>query len=343
MPSGRAHTSEAATIMRLLYGQAVARVIHAAAEIGLADHLNEQPVDASSLAEATSTHAASLARFLRVLAAIGMVHETDDRRYSITPLGATLRTSADSMRAFARVQFTEMHQRPWEALPEALRTGAHAFRQIFGTDLWSYRAAHPEVSALFNEAMQSVVQGLHTSLAAHYPFGNFQWILDVGGGNGSLLISILEQNPSVRGTLFEFPHVAPKAREHIAAVGLVSRCEVVEGDASVSVPPGADAYMLKHVIHGRDDAAAVILRNCRAALPKHGKVIVIERVLPERIDPADEWVVVDFIADLNMMLVPGGRERTEAEYSELFARAGLHINRIIPTSGYVSIIEADPD
>jgi hypothetical protein len=344
MPSDRTDGSQASAIMRFLIGGRIAHVVHTAAELGLADHLGEKPIDAQSLAEATGTHPASLARLLRALAAIGVVYETDDRRYTLTPLGASLRTDQPgSMRARVRMAYHEMSERPWQALSHAVRTGEHAFRHVFQADFWTYLSNHPENSALFDEAQQSNTQGINASLASSYPFSNFKWIVDVGGGNGSLLIPILKQNPGLRGTVFELPHVTPQARERIAAAGLASRCDAAEGNALAGVPLGADAYVLKSVIHGHeDDEALTILHHCRAAVPAHGRVLLIERILPEQISPRDEQARENILSDINMMLLPGGRERTEAEYTNLLNKAGLRLDGVVPTPGSAAIIEAAP-
>jgi hypothetical protein len=338
-------TDRAATIAmaQLLNGAWIARVIHTAAELGIADHLSENPRDAISLADAMALHAPSLARLLRALAAIGVVHETEDHHYTLTPLGATLQSDRPgSLRSWARLILSEIDERPWQALPDAVRTGDYAFRSAFGTDAWTYRSTHPEASNLFDEAMQSLTQGANAAVVTNYSFESFGWIVDVGGGNGALILSILERHPGMRGTVFELSHVVEHTREKIAAADLASRCEVVEGDALRSVLAGADAYILKGVIHGRSDAESVgIYHNCRNAMPMHAKLLVMERVLPERIDPNDTRSRANVLVDINMMLMsPGGRERTEVEHRQLLMQAGLQIERIVSTSCPLSIIQA---
>ena len=218
-------TEAAAAIMQLMNGAWIARIVHTAAEIGIADHLDDQPRDARSLAAASGTHAASLARLLRALAAIGIAQETDQLQYTLTPLGAMLRGDAPgSMRGWARMILSEMDERPWQALTHAVRTGDYAFRHAFGTDAWSYRAAHPDESRLFDEAMQSMTESVNAAVVTAYPFEQFDWIIDVGGGNGALLLAILAKNPRTRGTVFELPHVAPHARERIAVADVSARC-----------------------------------------------------------------------------------------------------------------------
>ena len=229
------------------------------------------------------------------------------------------------------------------ALPHIIRTGDIGFRHAFGADQQSYLATHPEFATLFNAAMLSGTQGVNAEIGAHYPFGNFGWIVDVGGGIGTLLLPILDRHPEMRGTIFELPHVTAQARERIAAAGLGARCDAVEGDALITIPAGADAYLMKFVLHNRtDDEAVAILHNCHHAMPAHAKLLIIERVLPERIDPNDALARENLLADINRMVTGGGRERSEAEYRALLARAGLRLTHIIRTPGPSVIIEAEP-
>lgn len=345
MLSNQTKVADAAEAMtRILEGASVARIVYAAAELGLADHLGDAGSDAASLADLTDTHAPSLARLLRALAAAGILYETADRRYTLTTLGGTLRSGQPgSMRAWARFALSEYADRPWRALDHAIRTGENVFQREFGTDIWSFRSAHPDYSRLFDEAMQSYTLAVNQTVASNYPFDGLNWVIDVGGGNGALLLSVLERHPTMRGTVYELPHVAAQAREHIAAAGLAARCEVIEGDALAGVPKDADAYMLKSVIHGRDDDAALtILRNCRDAMPAHARLLLIERLLPEQIDPDELRNRSYFISDLNMMLSPGGRERTEVEYRRLLSDAGLRLIRIVHTPSMSAIIETSP-
>jgi precorrin-6B methylase 2 len=343
-PTNSLHLEAANAMMALLNGSWAARLVHAAAELGIADHLVGEPRDAAFLAAATQSHAPSLARLLRALTAIGVLNETDDRRYSLTQLGTTLRSDvAGSMRAWALLFFSDDQGKAWEALPHAIRTGEHAFRYIFGTDLWTRLADRPDAARLFDKGMQSMTQGVNGVLITHYPFGNYKWIVDVGGGNGALLLSVLAHHPAMRATVFDLPHVAEAARLHIAEQGLSDRCEAVGGDAFVAVPPGADAYVLKGVIHDWEDEEAVgILRTCRAAMNDSSKLLLIDRILPERIDPNDALTRGRFIIDINMFVNPGGRERTEAEFRDLLAKADLGIARAIPMPCPQAVIEVEP-
>jgi cyclopropane fatty-acyl-phospholipid synthase-like methyltransferase len=341
--TGHSDPEPAKAMMSLLNGVFVARLVHAAADLGLADCIGDGSRDVESLARATKARAPSLARLLRALTAIGIVNESAERYYTLTPLGATLRNDVSgSMRAWALLVFSDDQGRAWEALSHAVRTGDHAFRHIFGTDLWTRLAARPEAARLFDAAMQSLTQGVYRHLTLTYPFEKFSWIVDVGGGNGALLLPVAERHPAMRLTVFDFPHVADAARARIAAAGLADRCDAVGGDAFVAVPSGADAYVLKGVIHDWEDKDAIaILRSCRSAMPEGAKLLLIERILPERIDPNDAATRERFIADIQMFVNPGGRERTEAEFRVLLTQAGLRLTGIVNTMAPQAIIEVD--
>ena len=281
---------------------------------------------------------------MRALTAIGVVHESDERRYTLTPLGNTLRTGVPgSMRAWALLVFSDDQGRAWEALPHAIRTGEHAFRYIFGADIWTRLATRPEAARLFDDAMQSLTQGVNGPLTTHYPFGNYNWIVDVGGGNGALLLPVLKRHPEMRVTVFDLPHVADAARLRIAEAGLSDRCETIGGDAFIAVPSGADAYVLKGVIHDWEDKEAIaILRTCRAAMSNASKLLLIERILPQQIDPEDALTRAKFIHDINMFINPGGRERTEAEFRDLLAQADLRLTRVVSMPSPQAVMEIDP-
>jgi hypothetical protein len=343
MPQDTTGTAEGIEIMRMLAGAWVARIINVAAELALADAIGEGAQSPDAIAAATETHPPSIARLLRALAAVGVLHEHSNNHYSLTPLGMVLRSDHPrSVRAWARVIMSDETVRPWKEMRYSLRTGQNAFEHVFGRDPWSYRANHPEYSALFNEAMQALTEGPNALVSAHYPFGEFNTIVDIGGGNGALLITILSKYSNVRGIIFELPHVASAARAHLESAGLSDRCEVVAGNAIGTIPPAADAYILKHVIHGRPDAEAVeILRNCRLAMLAQGKIILVERILPERIEHGDNTIQRAFLADINMLVAAGGKERTEKEYVDLLTHAGLRLSRILSTPSPLSLIEAE--
>jgi hypothetical protein len=328
-----------ATMLRLIAGFWVARAVAIAAGLGIADLLREGPKSSGELAAATATHAPSLYRLLRALASVGVFAEEGDGRFALTPLGATLQSGVPgSLHTFAMLQQDEEHLRAWGDLSYSLRTGAIAFDQCFGLDLWRYRARHPESSRLFDQAMAEFTGVVNGPILAGYDFSSLGTVVDVGGGDGALLAALLETHPPMRGVLLDLPHVAAGARRRFEAAGLSGRCEVVAGDFFASLPEGGDAYLLKWIIHDWDDQRAVaILGNCRRAMLGRGRLLLIEAVIPAGNAPAFHKFM-----DLNMMVMTGGRERTAAEYRALLETAGFRLARIVPTATEMSVIEAVP-
>jgi orsellinic acid C2-O-methyltransferase len=230
-------------------------------------------------------------------------------------------------------------QDSWKELEYCVQTGEPAFRRTSpDADAFSIEQ-DPEQAALFDEAMAAFTAQTAVAVAAAYDFSPFRTVLDVGGGNGALLIGILNANPGLRGIVFDRPLTIDGARRQIAAAELTSRCDAVEGDFFAAVPSGADAYLLKHVIHDWDDAKAVtILRNCHRATGPHGKLLIVEGVYPLRIDQSldSRGAAAN---DVNMLVCTGGRQRSEAEFCSLYDAAGFRLTRIIPTMARVSVIE----
>jgi hypothetical protein len=328
-----------AAMLRLIAGFWVSRAVASAAGLGIADLLREGPKSSGELAAATGTHAPSLYRLLRALASVGVFAEEGDGRFALTPLGATLQSGVPgSLRTFAMLQQDEEHLCAWGDLSYSLRTGAIAFDHCFGLDLWRYRARHPEGSGFFDQAMAEFTGVVDAGILAAYDFTPLRTVVDVGGGNGALLVSLLLAHPQMRGVLFDQSHVAAAARRRFEAAGLSGRCEVVAGDFFTSLPEGGDAYLLKWIIHDWDDQRAVaILGNCRRALVGSSRLLLIEAVIPPGNAPAFHKFM-----DLNMMVMTGGRERTAAEYRTLLETAGFRLARIVPTATEMNVIEAVP-
>ena len=223
------------------------------------------------------------------------------------------------------------HWQAWGALLHGVRTGENAFRSVHGTDVWEYRAAHPEEGAIFDGAMTAIMLRANRHVLAAYDFGRFATVVDVGGGRGAFLNAILAAHPGLRGVLFDQPQVVDGA-----VVG--DRCEVVAGSFFDAVPAGADAYVLKAVLHDwEDDDAVHILRRCRTAIPDDGALLVVERDLGAANENADAK-----LSDLNMMVGPGGRERTRGEFATLFAAGGFALERTTPTAIGLSVFEGRP-
>lgn len=314
----------------------ISLALYIAAKLGLPDLVADGPKSAEELAAATGTHAPSLQRVLRALASVGVFARTDEGRFALTPLAATLRSDVPgSLRAFATVELGEEHYPAWGDLLHSVRTGEIAFDHHFGMPVWEFFERHPENAATFNDAMTGLTDAVNGAVLESYDFSPFRKIVDVGGGHGRLLAAVLSATPRAKGILFDAPSVV--AGSPPIETGLAGRVEKVAGDFFQSVPAGADAYLLKWIIHDWDDERSVaILKNCRNAMAEGGRVILVEAVLPL----GDEPHFGKFI-DLNMLVMTGGRERTEEEYRTLLEAAGLRLTRVVPTPSAMSVVEAE--
>jgi SAM-dependent methyltransferase len=311
-----------------------------AVKLGIADQLAAGPRSAEDLAQATGTHAPSLRRVLRLLASVGVFEEREDGAFALTPLGNALRDGVPgSARSLVLLIAGERVQQAWSDLEYCVRTGNPVFRKQGLADAFQAIAETPEAQARFDEAMSDSTKLAAAAVAASYDFKPLRSIVDVGGGNGALLIGILKAHPHLRGTVFDQPAVAERARGKIAESGLASRCDARGGSFFEAVPEGADAYLIKHVIHDWEDERAIrILQHCRAALPDGGRVLIVEGVYPPRIEasPLARGAAAN---DVNMLVNTGGRQRSEQEFRALYAASGLALARIVPTPAGVSVIE----
>lgn len=325
-----------AVLLRMMTGYWQAKALAVAAELGLADLLREGPRTAASLAEICDVDAGSLHRLLRALASVGVFAQTEPGSFALTPMADLLRSDRpDSMRALARMYGSEQYQ-AWGELLDSIRDGVPAFDHVFGTSYFTYLAAHPDASSIFNDAMTGWTAQLSDAVAAAYDFSGPGRVVDVGGGTGPLLATILQAGPALRGTLFELSHVAEQADAYLRATPIGDRCTVVAGDFFEAVPAGGSFYVLAQILHDWDDGhCATILRNCREAMLPGAKLLIIEQVIPPRNEPSlGKWL------DLHMLVLLGGRERTEAEYAALLSAADLKLDRVIPTAAGASILEA---
>jgi O-methyltransferase domain/Dimerisation domain len=310
-------------LRRLVDGHQVSQAIHVAAVLGIAQRLVEGPRTSDELAESAGAHAPSLYRLLRALAAIGVFEEQDGRRFALTPLGEALRTEVGPWAEFSG---SPSVWAAWGDLLHSIRTGENAFAHVHGRDVWQHRAERPEESELFDRAMTANSRIAERALLDAYDFSRFGVVADIGGGRGALIAAILEANPAVRGILFDQAHVVEKA-------DAIDRCEVLAGSFFDEVPVGADAYVLRHIVHDWEDAEAVaLLRVVRAAMSPSAVVLIVERDLAR---------TEAKFADLNMLVNPGGRERTSDEYAELLEEAGLRLTRVTPAGSH-AVFEAEP-
>jgi orsellinic acid C2-O-methyltransferase len=329
-------------LFRLTTCYYVSRALWVVARLGIADQLAAGPRRVEELAEATGTHAPSLRRVLRLLASAGVFAEEADGHIALTPIGQCLRAGVPGSMRAGVLLFAGRTQDAWSDLMYSVQTGEPIYPHRHGVDVWTYTAQHPEDAALFDEAMADFTRQAAIAVVAAYDFSPFGTILDVGGGAGALLAGILTANPALRGVLFDRPDVVERARAEIARRGLADRCTVVGGDFFEEVPAGADAFLLKHVIHDwNDEKAIAILRNCRRAMERSGKVLILEGVYPPRIDRSLESRGAA-ANDVNMLVCTGGRQRSEEEFRSLYQAAGFELARIVPTAARVSVIEGVP-
>ena len=322
-------------------GHYFSRALALAAKLGVADLLKDGPRFYGDLAKATQTHPPSLNRMMRLLASVGVFEERDNGTFALTSLGELLRTGVPGSMRSAVLLFAGIGiQDAWRELEYCVQTGEPAFRRNSpDADPFSQIAQNPEMAKVFDEAMATFAPLTAAAIAASYDFSPFRKLVDIGGGNGSLLIGILNANPNLHGIVFDVPHAADKARAKIAEAGLKSRCDAVGGDFFTEVPAGADAYIIKHVIHDwNDDRATAILRSVHRAMPPQGKLLIAEGVYPQRIDKSDlsRGAAAN---DVNMLVSTGGRQRSETEFRSLQDAARFKLTRIIPTPARLSLIE----
>jgi SAM-dependent methyltransferase len=332
--SGDALVSPAQHVIRLGFGFAISQALCVVADLEIADRLSAGERNVDDLAAETNCHADALYRVMRLLAAEGVFHEPSARRFGLTEVGEALRSDG---RSSPRDLIRMLNREPYLAFAQlchSVRTGLPAFDKVFGKPRFDWLADNPDEAALFQHAMIALSQGANEAVAEAYDFGPFARVVDVGGGHGQLLSEILVRHPHLSGVLFDLPAGVQMA---LTGVGnFPPHTEFAAGSFFDSVPTGADAYILKKVIHDWNDERAVrILRNCRDAMKPHGRVLVAETIIP----PGNEPNTIKLI-DANMLVVTGGVERTEAEYAALFTAAGLRLERVISTGQPISVLEA---
>jgi hypothetical protein len=327
-------------ILQIASGGWMAQAMGAAAALGVADELACGPRSVAELAKATDTHPPSLYRLLRACADIGLLTEHGDRMFALTELGDAIRSDAPgSMRNLATWVGLPADRYTWAGLADSVRTGRPAFESAHGQPFFEYLRGHPDVLGVFDAAMSEVSAQLIPTLVAAYDFGRLGTVVDVGGGRGIMLAAVLAAYPGTRGVLYDWPDVIAGAGGPLDEAGVRDRCEIVSGDFFQSVPPGGDAYLLSGVVHAWDDGpASQVLAHCAAVMADGGRVLVVDEVLPEDGEPAPAAKLMD----LNMLVLTGGRKRSEAEFAELFARAGLRLASVVP-GGARSIVEGVRD
>lgn len=326
-----------AQIAEMLLSQLAPRLVHLAAALKLPSHLAQGPKAAEELATMTATHAPALYRVMRTLAALGFFAEDAEHRFALRPLGAALRSGTPSY-ATALVLGGEIATRSFDQLFYSARTGATGFERSFGMPLFDWLTANSAQASLFNDMMVGIHGMEPPAIAAAYDFSGFQTIADVGGSTGNLLTTILARHPGLRGILFDLPHVVDHAPSLIQQRGLGDRIRIESGSFFEGVPPGADIYILSHIIHDWSrEQCLTILGRCRRAMTSGGRLLLVEMVLPDGDAPHPGKML-----DMVMLTVTGGEERTASQYGTLLDEAGFRITRVVPTASLVSIVEAVP-
>jgi hypothetical protein len=325
-------------IARTITGYWTSQAVYVAAKLRIADCLAEGPQTVEALAEATSTHPRTLYRLLRALASVGIFSEDEAGWFRLTPPAELLRAEVpDSLWAMA-IMMGEEHYHAWGGLLESVRTGKTAFDRLYGKPIFAYLAEHPEKARIFDAAMTSVHGRETAAVLDAYDFSGIDVLADIGGGNGTNLIGILGRYPGMRGVLFDLPHVVERARDGLQAAGFSDRCEVIGGSFFKPIPVKADAYFLRHIIHDWDDEeSGQILRHIRRAMPSGARLLVVEHVLPPGDAPS-----FGKLLDLNMLIMPGGLERTEDEFRVLYQDAGFRLSCVVPALDDLSVVEGLP-
>jgi hypothetical protein len=325
------------TLDRMIEGYRDTQFVALAARLGIADLLSDRPLTSDQLADATGSNPDALYRVLRVLAVRGIFAELPERRFAITPISDLLRTQHPASRREVAVFDAGPWYRAYGALAHTVATGDTAFRHVHGMSLFEYLADHPDEARMFDRRMTSFSSAEIPQIVEAYDFSRARTVVDVGGGEGRLLSAILAAHPALRGVIFDQPHVVGGAEHGLREGGAADRCTIVGGDFFESVPAAADLYLLKWIIHDwEDDDAVKILANCARAMDPAGRVVLAEVVIGAA-NSGDDGPLLD----VHMMVLPGGRERTEAEFAQLFAAAGLRLIRVIVTSGIMCLLEAE--
>jgi hypothetical protein len=328
-----------AVMIQMATGVVVSKVVHVLAKLGVADRLASGPKTAAEIAGPVGAHPPSLYRLMRTCAGLGVLSEGEGQRFSLTPLGELLRTDHPAgIRSVFLSMVGPLMSGPLDQLEYSVRTGETSFEKVHGMLPFDYLTKHPDEAKQFSETMVGFHGMEPPAVAAAYDFSSLGKIVDVGGATGHMISTILARHPKPQGVLFDLPHVVADAPALLASRGMTSRVSIEAGSFFEAVPAGADAYILSHIIHDwSEEKCLTILGNCRKAMKASSRLLIVEMVLPpgNAMHPGK-------LLDMVMLAIPGGTERTEAEYGALLAKAGLKLSRVVPTASPVSVVEAMP-
>jgi hypothetical protein len=358
MSGGIGNVTANSTLIEMAMAYSRSRVLCAAARLGVADVLGDKVLSIGFLAEKCQADADALYRLLRALASIGVTEETTPEHFRLTPFGKPLRRDVPQSAWPAVIFWADLLADDWSLLTDCVRTGKPA-REVRDPKIPSRWSQEPDGSSIFRAVMGTAPAEDYAPIAEAWDFSRAKVVADLGGGGGSLILAVLGLNPHLRGMLVDLEPSVDAARPRFAKSGFAKsgfaeedpslRCELIAADLTQSVPAGADVYMLKHLLHGRQDEDAVtILKNCHAVMPQHGSLLIIEFILPPLVSHADPQLEGRLMSDLNMLAVTGGRERSERQWRALLEAAGFVLTRVCPVGGdslmvrNVGIIEAKP-
>jgi len=327
------------TFLEIVFHMNLGLAAGAVADLGIANLIPRGSARAvADLASEAGCDGAHLYRTLRLLASYGIFAETAPGQFALTPVAESMRDDAsESTRAGWRM-IHRITLPTLQGLEQGLRTGGAPLTIGLGQPLFEFMPSHPEEAALFDAGMTAIHGPETAAMLDAYDFSGIATLADIGGGNGSLLVPVLKKHPALRGVLFDLGHVMERAKGNLLSAGVSDRCRIAQGDFFQSIPAGADAYLFRHIIHDwTDEQSTQILVNCRKVMPANGRLLLVETVVPTG---NTRSIAKDF--DFAMLLYPGGKERTEAEYRALFAGAGFALRGITPTNSPVSVIEGRP-
>ena len=334
-PQSTPDVSLAQQLLAMTLGVAQTQVLCVAAQLGLADLVRDEPKTVEVLAAATGTHAPTLARLMGVLVHLGLFAEPAPGQFLCTPFGASLQTEAPySVRHYAMLMGGEWFAQAWPHLLQSIQAGTNAFESVVGMNVYRYLQQHPTGGTVLQQAMSDLSTQEGLAIREAYDFTSCQTLVDVGGGRGGLLATLLQAFPALRGILFDVPSVVESAQAVLHTDALQGRCQLVGGDFLVAVPAGGDLYVLKRILIDRtDDEARTLLTNIRHAVAPQGRVLVA--------DP-ESTSLYGKLLDMFMLMVQGGRLRTNAEVQALFTQTGFQLTRAMETRSALRLLEGVP-
>jgi hypothetical protein len=323
-------------LFSLTQGYKTTQALYVAAKLGVADHLRHGPKKAEELAKEVGANPKALFRLMRYLAAIGIFTQDESGKFGLTPLGELLSTDNPESMRYGAIFTGEENYKAAGNLLHSVRTGETAFNHLYGKGHFDWMAEHADASSTFNKAMAQSLRRQGNPVES-YDYSGKRVVVDVGGGRGDLIASVLVANPAMEGVLYDLPQGSAEARSVLQAKGVEDRCHIKTGSFFDSIPSGGDVYVLSRILHDwPDDKAATILANCRKAIKGDGTLLIRDNVL-------SDGDVQGSTLDVTMLIMTGGEERTESEWKNLLQSAGFALTRVYKKEGQFDLIEAKPD